>query len=579
MIPETGAIGAQVSLGADDPDLYRRLVASVLDYAMFSLDVTGHVVSWNPGAERLEGYAAAQILGRHFEVLYVSEDRATGKPAKQLESVVRTGRQEDEGWRLRKDGSQFWAHVVISLIRDEGGNVIGFSEVTREQTERSTAAATLHDSEERFRLLVDSVKDYAIFMLDPEGRVASWNQGAERIKGYTADEIIGQSFTRFYPQEAIDVRFPQHELDLAARDGRFEDENWRVRKDGSRFWANVVITALREPEGRLVGFAKVTRDLTARREAEEQARRLAAEQAARAQADQRSDELARLNDQLMQQANQLELQETESRELAERLRVANTELNAALDAATAARDAAQLAAAAVAEAYQDLDQFAYVASHDLKAPLRGIANLAQWIQDDIGEKLGTESLEHMALLQGRVRRMEALIDGILAYSRAGRRLSSPELVDTGALVRESIELLALPAEIRIDISEHMPVLLTERVPLQQVFMNLLSNAVKYTRATRPDVLVRVAWRDAGDAVEFAVCDNGPGIAVQYQDRIWGIFQTLAPRDKVEGTGIGLSVVKKVVETRGGHVWIESAPNQGATFRFAWPKTARAGAHG
>jgi PAS domain S-box-containing protein len=519
MIPNTRRVAAQASLTSDDPDLYRQLVASVVDFAMVGLDALGHVVSWNPGAERLEGYVAAEIIGQHFEVLFVPEDRAAGRPTQQLESAARTGRLEEAGWRLRKDGSRFWAHALISPIRDDRGEVIGFSHVMHDRTEGRTATATVRESEESFRLLVETVNDYAIFMLDPEGRVVSWNKGAERIKGYTAHEIIGTSFTRFYPQEAIDARFPQHELDVASIDGRFEDEGWRVRKDGSRFWANVVITALREPNGRLVGFAKVTRDLTARREAEEQARRLAAEQAARAQA--------------------------------------------------------QRAAAAVAEAYQDLDQFAYAASHDLKAPLRGIANLAQWIQDDVGEKLGAESLAHMALLQGRVRRMEALIDGILTYSRAGRRLSPPELVDTGALVRESIELLAVPAEMRIEICEPMPTLLAERVPLQQVFMNLLSNAVKYTRATRPDVLVRVAWRNADDAVEFDVSDNGPGIAPQYHERIWGMFQTLAARDKIEGSGIGLSVVKKIVESRGGRVSVRSTPGHGATFRFAWPRTPRA----
>jgi signal transduction histidine kinase len=213
-----------------------------------------------------------------------------------------------------------------------------------------------------------------------------------------------------------------------------------------------------------------------------------------------------------------------------------------------------------------------VASHDLRAPLRGIANLAQWIQDDVGERLDAESRRHMGLLQGRVRRMEALIDGILTYSRAGRRLNKPEPVDTGALLREVIELLAPPPEAMIEVPADMPTVEAERVPLQQVFMNLIGNAVKYTRAQRPDVLVRVTWRDLGDAFEFAVSDNGPGIAPEYHERIWAIFQTLEARDKVEGTGIGLSVVRKLVETRGGRAWVESEPNQGATFRFLWPKT-------
>jgi PAS domain S-box-containing protein len=431
-------------------------------------------------------------------------------------------------------------------------------------------------SPELYRRLVSDVSDYAIIVLDPEGHVVTWNAGAERIKGYDADEIVGRHFSAFYPEEVAATGFPQHELELAGREGRFEDEGWRVRKDGSQFWASVVITALREPDGRLLGFAKVTRDLTERRAAEEQARRLAAEEAAHAEAARRSRELAEVNERLREQADALEVQTREAEQLAERLQVTNLELHAALAATKAARDAAERAAAAATDAYRDLDQFAYVASHDLKAPLRGIANLAQWIQDDTGEQLQGESTEHLRLLQNRVHRMEALIDGILAYSRAGRVLSAPELVDTGALVREIVDLMAVPEGVTIQVAEQMPTVRADRVPLQQVFMNLIGNALKYARAVRPDVLIRIDWRDAGDAFEISVADNGPGIAPEYQERIWGIFQTLAARDKVEGTGIGLSVVKKVVESRGGSVSLESSPGQGATFRFLWPKALREG---
>jgi PAS domain S-box-containing protein len=413
----------------------------------------------------------------------------------------------------------------------------------------------VRQSEQSFELLVRSVKDYAIFMLDPEGRIVSWNEGAARIKGYSANEIIGQSFAEFYPREAVEAGFPQYELDVAQREGRFEDEGWRLRKDGSRFWANVVITAVYGANGQLVGFAKVTRDLTERREAEKQARRLAGEQAARAEAARRSEELAQLNARLRQQAD---------------------ELQTALAVAKAARDAAERAAADAREAYRELDRFAYVASHDLKAPLRGIANLAQWLQDDLGEQLPGDSGKHLELLQSRARRMDALIDGILTYSRAGRRLTAPESVETGGLVRDVIELLAPPAEVTIKMPDQFPTIEAERVPLQQVFMNLIGNAVKYSCAARPDAAIHLAWRDVGDGVEFMIKDNGPGIAPEYHDRIWGIFQTLAARDQVEGTGIGLSVVKKIVESRGGSVSLESAPNEGATFRFIWPKTLRPG---
>jgi light-regulated signal transduction histidine kinase (bacteriophytochrome) len=228
----------------------------------------------------------------------------------------------------------------------------------------------------------------------------------------------------------------------------------------------------------------------------------------------------------------------------------------------------QAARAALERSNKELDQFAYVASHDLKAPLRGIANLTQWLEEDLGDRVTGTSLEHMQLLKGRVARMEALIDGILAYSRAGRTREKPETVDVGNLISESVELLAPAEGIEIVVQPDMPTIQTERVPLQQVFMNLLSNAIKHTK--RPGARVEVSSERRDDRYEFAVADNGTGIAPQYHDRIWQIFQTLAPRDKVEGTGIGLSVVQKIVEARGGRAWLESELGRGTTFYFTWP---------
>ncbi|NMO13673.1 hypothetical protein HPC49_01040 [Pyxidicoccus fallax] len=217
----------------------------------------------------------------------------------------------------------------------------------------------------------------------------------------------------------------------------------------------------------------------------------------------------------------------------------------------------------------ELDQFAYATSHDLKAPLRGIANLSQWMEEDLGPSLGGESRRQMELLRGRVRRMEALIDGLLEYSRAGRVRHRLERVDVGQLLEGVRRVLPLPASARLDVAPGMPVLVTERLPLEQVFRHLVGNALKHAR--REDVHVRIGVREDGDARHaFSVADNGPGIAAGFHEKIWGVFQTLEARDKVENTGIGLAVVRKLVESRGGRAWVESSEGAGATFHFTWP---------
>lgn len=224
--------------------------------------------------------------------------------------------------------------------------------------------------------------------------------------------------------------------------------------------------------------------------------------------------------------------------------------------------------AALERSNADLDGFAHVASHDLKAPLRGIAALSEWIEEDLGERITESARGHLSMLRGRVRRLEDLIEGILSYSRAGRTGREVSEVDVGALLAEAIELLAPPSSAAITVDPGMPVLRTARVPLQQVFMNLISNALKHAG---PEAVVRVGAREAGAFWEFSVSDNGPGIAPAYHERIWAIFQTLKPRDQVEGTGIGLSVVRKIVASMGARAWVESAEGEGACFRFTWPR--------
>jgi PAS domain S-box-containing protein len=247
---------------------FQLLVNSIHDYAIFMLDPGGHIQSWNPGAQEIKGYNADEIIGKHFSIFYTPDAVARRWPQFELQVAAEQGRFEDEGWRVRKDGSRFWANVIITALRDTTGTLVGFAKITRDLTERRAHEERLRESEERLRLIIESVQDYAIFMVDPTGVVASWNRGAERITGYTAAEIIGQHFSRFFSREDIAERAPERELREALQLGRTEYEGWRLRKDGSRFWANVVITPLLTSAGEHRGFVKVTRDLTQRRQVE-----------------------------------------------------------------------------------------------------------------------------------------------------------------------------------------------------------------------------------------------------------------------------------------------------------------------
>jgi PAS domain S-box-containing protein len=246
---------------------YRMLVEAITDYAIYMLDPKGTVTSWNPGARRFKGYEESEIVGENFSRFYTEEDRNTGLPQRALETAEREGKFETEGWRVRKDGTQFWAFVVIDPIRDSAGRLIGFAKITRDLTERRLAEIELRESHEQFRRLVQGVTDYAIYMLSPEGYVSSWNSGAQRIKGYAPEEIIGQHFSRFYTEEDQQTGLPKKALEIASREERYEREGWRVRKDGTQFFASVIIDAIYNPDGTLLGFAKITRDITERMKA------------------------------------------------------------------------------------------------------------------------------------------------------------------------------------------------------------------------------------------------------------------------------------------------------------------------
>ena len=249
---------------------FQLLVNAVVDYAIYMIAADGTIVTWNPGARRFKGYEADEIIGRPYATFFPPEDREAGLPGRILATAAEEGRFEGEGWRLRKDGSRFWAHVVVDAIRDPDGTLLGYAKITRDLTEKRLAERALYESEQRFRMLVQGVRDYAIYMLNPDGVITNWNAGAQQIKGYTADEVVGQHFSQFYTEEDRAKGEPERALETARSRGKFEKEGWRVRKDGTRFWANVLIDPIYDEMGNLTGYAKVTRDVTERKKAEEE---------------------------------------------------------------------------------------------------------------------------------------------------------------------------------------------------------------------------------------------------------------------------------------------------------------------
>jgi len=368
------------------------------------------------------------------------------------------------------------------------------------------SAEELRQSEERFRLLVQSVKDYAIFLLDPEGNVSSWNEGAQRIKGWTADEIVGEHFSKFYPKVDRDNGKPEMLLRMAAAEGRFEDEGWRVRKDGSLFWADVVITALRDHKGELIGFVKVTRDFTERKLADHEIRLLNATLAQR-----------------------------------------NRELTAA---------------------NEELEAFTYSVAHDLRAPLRHIYGFTKIIADDFGEGLPAEAGDYLNDILSDADRMGHMIDDLLSLTRVARQETRASEADLGEIVREAVRHLHGEAEgrkIEWRIGD-LPTVVCDPILIRQAYRNLLSNAIKYTQPRETAVIeVGVMQRD-GERV-FFVRDNGVGFNMKYADKLFGVFQRMHRADEFEGMGVGLATVQRIVQKHGGRIWAEAEPDKGATFYF------------
>ncbi len=509
--PATGApIGTGVSLpsltellgqGSDEP--YRRLVDSVEDYAIFLLTPEGHVASWNPGAQRIKGYRASEIIGRHFSQFYTDDALARGWPAEELRRAARDGRLEDEGWRLRSDGSRFWANVVITALRAQDGRLLGYSKVTQDLTERRAQQQRVEESERTLRLLVRSVVDYALYSMDADGLITSWNAGAERIKGYAAAEVIGRSFAIFYLPEDVLAGAPQAAMRRAAADGHFESEGWRLRKDGSRLWAATTVSAIRDESGRLIGFSKVTRDLTEHKRAEK-----------------------------------LEI---------EGQRVAT---------------------------------FIASLSHELRNPLAPIRHATSILKTGVGP---TQTDWCLDLIGRQVDHLARLVDDLLDVSRIARgkiRLI-PAAIDLGAVVSAAVDSLGDTIrdhdhrlELRLPVD---PLILPgDATRLTQVVVNLVTNAARYTPSGGR--LVVTVEAQPGVAV-LRVGDNGIGMSADFLQRAFDPFtQGERPADRADGgLGIGLALVKAIVELHGGTVVAESSgAGRGTTVTVRLPQSRDAG---
>jgi len=495
----------------DDLELYRLLVANVQDYAIFALDTRGQILTWNLGAQRLKGYRPKDIIGRHFSVFYPPADIASGKPTWELEEATAVGRVEDENWRVRKDGTYFWASVVITALRDEQGTLIGFGKVTRDLSERRIAEETLRESEERFRLLVQEVKDYSIFMLDPSGIVASWNIGAERINGYAADQIIGKHFSVFYPAADVAAGKPAWELEVALREGQYAEEGWRVRRDGNLFWASVLITAINGDSGTLIGYAKVTRDLTERRAAQER-------------------EIA--------DARRIAEAEASSRTKSEFLTSMSHELRTPINATLGYVDLIDLGVGGPLSDQQ----------HDYLGRIRSS-------QEHL-LRIITDLLNYSRIEAGRVDYeisevpIHNLVDGVLP-------MVEPQAIAKGLRVAHGPcgeDLVGRADESKAG----------------QIILNLLANAVKFTPAGGK---IGVSCCALGPRVGITVTDTGPGIPLDQQQTIFEPFVQVGRSltSGHEGTGLGLAISRDLARAMGGDVTVESVPGKGSRFTLELPR--------
>jgi PAS domain S-box-containing protein len=498
----------------DSERRFRLLVEGVVDYAIYMLDSNGIITNWNIGAERIKGYTAAEAVGRHFSMFYTPEDREAGMPARAIETARREGKFAADGWRVRKDGTRFLASVVIDAIYDEG-ELVGYAKITRDITQQQTTQTALHHSERNFKLLVSGLTDYALYMLDPQGHISSWNAGGQRIKGYLPEEIIGQHFSRFYSDADRAAGRPARALKIATESGRYEEEGWRVRKDGSFFWASVIIDPIRDDDGELLGFAKITRDITERREAQIAFERLQ-KQLAEAQ---KMDALGQLTGGVAHDFNNL-------------LMIVTGNIHA----------------------------LKKVAAQDPKA-----ARAAQAIE--------------LAAQRGA-----SLTRQLLTFSR--RQRVQPEAIHIRQRLDSIREVLTsgLGGGVRllIDISMDAWPVVVDIGEFEIALVNLVVNA----RDAMPDGgTVTITTKNitveegdtlpSGDYVGVAIADTGVGIPSDVMGHVFDPFFTTKPVGK--GTGLGLSQVYGFAHQAGGSVKIESKLGEGTAVTMILPRATSAAA--
>jgi PAS domain S-box-containing protein len=513
----------------ESEERYHKMVSEVTDYVVISLDKTGRILDWNKGAERIKGYKAEEIIGKNFRLFYTKEDKEKNLPELLLNEAIEKGSVLHEGWRIKKGGARYWGSVAITALHNEQGEIFGFSKVTKDLTEKKIAEDKLTNyadellfkneelkkSEERFHKMVAEVKDYAIILLDKKGIIQNWNTGAEFIKGYTAAEAVGKSFEMFYTKEDQKNRVPNKLLEEAAHMGRVANEGWRVRKDGTRFWGSVVITALHNSKNAIIGFSKVTRDLTEKKKAEDQSK---------------------------EDAVELERK------------------NRALERVNA-----------------EISSFAYVASHDLKEPLRKIQTFASRIPETMDKPEAV--MELLGKISGSAARMQKLMEDLLTYSQLSAINGHFHKVDLNIVMDAVLKDLELSisdkhAQLKID---KLPTINGIAFQLEQLFLNLVSNALKFSKANAPPVITITSSELEGKEIplglsndtkkyyKISVADNGIGFPEEHSQKIFQVFQKLHDRRAFAGSGVGLAVVKRIMENHGGLIMAEGKPNAGATF--------------